>query len=465
MKNRFLKKYIGDRDFYRRLLAILLPVLVQNVITNFVSLLDNIMVGRIGTEPMSGVAIVNQLLFVFNLCIFGGLSGAGIFTAQFFGRGDQKGVADTVRVKLYIGAASCLIFGAVFLLFGEPLIRLFLHEGEVGLDLDATLSYAKAYLSVMLLQMVPFAFMQVYASTLRECGETLVPMKAGITAIFVNLILNYVLIFGKLGLPALGVVGAALATVIARFVECAIVVIWAHRHTEEHSYLKGLYKTMHVPRPLLKKIAVKGTPLLVNELLWSSGMTILNQCYSARGLEVVSAVNISSTVSNLFFCAFFATGSTIAIMIGQLLGAGELERAVDEDRKLLAFAVALSTVFGILMVISAPFIPKLYNTQEEVRLLATRFLTVVALLMPFHAFTNGSYFTLRSGGRTLITFLFDSAFIWTVNVPVAMILTYATDLKILPIFTVIQCIELIKVCLGVILLKQQGWVNNLVQEF
>ena len=464
-KEALLKKYIGDRDFYRRLLAILLPVLVQNVITNFVSLLDNIMVGQIGTESMSGVAIVNQLLFVFNLCIFGGLSGAGIFTAQFFGRGDKKGVADTVRIKLYIGIFAVALFGAVFLLFGEPLIRLFLHEGEVGLDLEKTLSYGKEYLAVMLIQTVPFAFMQVYSSTLRECGETLVPMKAGITAIFVNLGLNYVLIFGKLGFPAMGVVGAAAATVIARFVEYAIVVVWAHLHTNEHSYFRGLYRTLRVPAPLLKKVAVKGAPLLVNEVLWSSGMTILNQCYSVRGLEVVSAVNISSTVSNLFFCAFFATGSTIAIMIGQLLGAGELERAVDEDRKLLAFAVALSTAFGIVMAVLSPFIPNLYNTQPEVRALATRFLTVVALLMPFHAFTNGSYFTLRSGGRTLITFLFDSAFIWTVNVPIAMILTYATDLKIFPIFTVIQCIELIKVVLGVILLRQQGWVNNLVKEF
>lgn len=465
MSNGFLKKYIGDRDFYRRLLAILLPVLIQNVITNFVSLLDNIMVGRIGTESMSGVAIVNQLLFVFNLCIFGGLSGAGIFTAQFFGRGDKKGVADTVRIKLYIGVISVAVFGTVFFLFGEPLIRLFLHEGEVGLDLEKTLSFGKKYLAVMLMQMIPFALMQVYSSTLRECGETLVPMKAGIAAIFINLGLNYILIFGKLGFPALGVVGAAAATVIARFVECAIVVIWAHLHTDEHSYLKDIYRTIRVPVPLLKKVAVKGAPLLLNEVLWSSGMTVLNQCYSVRGLEVVSAINISSTVSNLFFCAFFATGSTIAIMIGQLLGAGELERALDEDRKLLAFAVALSTVFGALMALLAPVIPKLYNTQEEVRMLATQFLTVVALLMPFHAFTNGSYFTLRSGGRTLITFLFDSTFIWTVNVPVAMILTYATDLRILPIYTAVQCIELVKVVLGVILLKRQGWVNNLVQEF
>ncbi len=459
----FRQKYIGDRAFYRRLLSVMLPVLVQNVITNFVSLLDNIMVGRIGTESMSGVAIVNQLLFVFNLCIFGGLSGAGIFTAQFFGRGDCDGVRHTVRLKYYLAFFAVALFGTVFLVFGEPLIALFLHEGEVGLDLTATLHYGQEYLWVMLLQMLPFAIMQVYASTLRECGETLLPMKAGIAAIFINLGLNYILIFGKLGLPALGVVGAAIATVAARLIECAIVVIWAHRHTKQHPYIAGLYRSARVPLPLLKKVAIKGLPLLVNEVLWSSGMTTLNQCYSVRGLEVVSAINISSTVSNLFFCAFFATGSTIAILIGQLLGAGELERAVDEDRKLLAFAVALSTVVGVVMALCAPLIPALYNTQEQVRNLATQFLLVVAVLMPFHAFTNGSYFTLRSGGKTLITFLFDSAFIWAVNVPVAMALTHLSTLPILAIYATVQCLELVKVILGTILLKRRAWVNNLVE--
>lgn len=458
------EKYIGDRAFYRRLLSIMLPVLIQNVITNFVSLLDNIMVGRIGTESMSGVAIINQLLFVFNLCIFGGLSGAGIFTAQFFGRMDQEGVRHTMRLKHFIAAFAVLLFGTSFLLFGDPLIGLFLHEGEAGLDLQATLGYGQQYLKVMLIQMIPFAVMQVYASTLRECGQTLVPMKAGLAAIFINLALNYILIFGKLGFPAMGVVGAAVATVIARFIECAIVVIWTHTHSAEHPYIKGLYRSWKVPVPLLKRVAVKGAPLLANEVLWASGMTTLNQCYSVRGLEVVSAINISSTVSNLFFCAFFATGSTIAIMIGQLLGAGELERAVDEDRKLIAFALALSTVVGTVMVLCAPWIPNLYNTQETVRHMATQFLTTVALLMPAQAFTNGSYFTLRSGGKTLITFLFDSAFVWTVLVPVAMILIHLTNLPILTVFITVQCMELIKVTIGIILLKRKTWVNNLVDS-
>lgn len=460
---KFREKYIGDRVFYRRLLAVMLPVLVQNVITNFVSLLDNIMVGQVGTESMSGVAIVNQLLFVFNLCIFGGLSGAGIFTAQFFGSHDENGVRHTMRIKYMLGLCAVLLFGAALALFGEPLISLFLHEGQADIDLALTLREGQAYLWVMLIQMLPFAVMQIYGSTLRECGETLLPMKAGITAILVNLVLNYILIFGKLGIRPLGVVGAAIATVIARFVECAIIVIWAHLHTQKHGYIRGLYRSLHVPAALLKKVAIKGVPLLLNEVLWSAGMTTLNQCYSVRGVEVVSAMNISTTVSNLFFCAFFATGTTVAIMIGQLLGAGELERAVDEDRKLIAFAVALSALVGGLMAILAPLIPDLYNTQTAVKALATDFLTVVACLMPFHAFTNASYFTLRSGGKTIITFLFDSAFIWIVSVPLAAILIYATDLPILTVFLMTQSMELIKVVIGFILLKRRAWVNNLVE--
>ena len=458
----FREKYVGDKAFYRRLLGVMLPVLVQNVITNFVSLLDNIMVGQVGTEAMSGVAIVNQLLFVFNLCIFGGHSGAGIFTAQFFGHGDRDGVRHTMRIKYYIGLAAVVIFGGVFLLGGAELISLFLHEGEAGLDLAATLNHGRAYLSVMLWGLLPFTVMQVYGSTLRECGETMLPMKAGIAAIGVNLVLNYILIFGKLGAPALGVVGAAAATVIARLVECGIVVLWAHRHTRQHPYITGLYRSWKVPGRLLGQVAVKGTPLLCNEVLWSMGMTTLNQTYSLRGLEVVSAMNISSTVSNLFFCAFFATGTTIAILIGQRLGAGELKEAVEEDRKLLAFAVFLSALAGGLMALFAPLIPDLYNTEPAVRSLATSFLLVNAAFMPLNAFTNGSYFTLRSGGKTGITFLFDSGFIWALNVPLAMGLIRLTTLPVLTVFLLVNCLEMVKVVLGMVLLKRRTWVNNLV---
>ena len=307
-----MQKYIGDRAFYRRLFSVMLPILIQSVITNFVNLLDNVMVGQVGTEPMSGVAIVNQLLFVFNLCIFGGLAGAGIFTAQYYGAGDDKGVADSFRAKLYIAFGAVLCFAAIFLTAGETLIAQFIHEGNEALDLAATMRHAKDYLAIMLVQLPPFALQMAYSSTLRETGETLLPMKAGIAAVLVNLTLNYILIFGKLGAPALGVEGAAIATVIARFTECGIIVLWTHRHRERNRFLDTAFKTWRIPGSLLRAVAVTGLPLLANELLWSSGMTFLGQCYSMRGLEAVSADNICRTISNLFFCAFLSMGNAIA---------------------------------------------------------------------------------------------------------------------------------------------------------
>ena len=458
----FLRRYVGDRVFYRKLFAVLMPILVQNLITNFVSLLDNIMVGQVGTEPMSGVAIVNQLIFVFNLCIFGGLAGAGIFTAQFFGKGDTEGVRNTFRVKLYIAAGAIVVFFLAFTFKGEYLIGLFLHEGKEDLDLAATLSYGREYLQVMLLQLLPFAVNQVYSSTLRETGETVLPMKAGVTAVFVNLFFNYILIFGKLGMPAMGVVGAAAATVIARFTECAIVMVWTHTHHKYCRFIKGAYRSLKVPAALVGRIAKLGTPLLINELLWSGGMTMMNQCFSLRGLEVVSALNISSSVSNLFFCAFIAMGNAISIIVGQLLGAGELERAVDEDRKLTAFSIALSIAVGIVMAFTAPLVPQIYNTTPGVKALACDLLLISAAAMPMNSYTNACYFTLRSGGKTLITFLFDSVFVWAVTIPASYVLSRFTAMPILPMYILVYALDLIKCVVGFILVKRRKWVNNIV---
>ena len=457
-----LSSFIGDRAFYRRLFAVVLPILAQNLITNFVNLLDNVMVGQIGTEPMSGVAIVNQLFFVYNLCIFGGIAGAGIFTAQYYGSGDKKGVADSVRAKLYIALMTLTAFMAVFILLGDELIMLFIHEGSEGLDMAATLDYGRRYLAIMLWQMPPFALMQSYAGSLRETGETVLPMKAGIAAVLINLVGNYILIFGKFGFPALGVEGAAIATVISRYVECAIILIWTHSHREKVPFAPGLYSTWRIPLPLMKQILLLGMPLLVNEVLWAGGMTTLNQCYSMRGLEVVSAVNISSTVSNLFFCAFIAMGSATAIIVGQLLGAGELERAVDEDIKLIAFSMAICVVIGAVLAALAPVIPRLYNTSDSVRHLATQLLMVVAVCMPMHSFTNSCYFTLRSGGKTLITFVFDSLYLWVLCIPVAFVLSRFTMMPILTMYIIIQSLDIIKCVIGFYLVKSKKWVKDLV---
>ena len=455
-------KFIGDRNFYKMVLALAVPIMIQHGITNFVSLLDNIMIGQIGTEQMSGVAIVNQLLFVYNLCLFGGVSGAGIFTAQYFGQKNEEGVRQTVRFKIWMVFLITLITVILLLYAGDPLIAFYLQGDGTAKSAAATLRYGKEYLMIMLPGLVPFMLVQVYSSTLRECGQTILPMKAGVIAVFVNLILNYILIYGKLGAPALGVQGAAIATIISRFVECAVVLIHTHRHVQQNPFVKGLYSTLKVPAGLVAKIITKGMPLLLNETLWAAGMAMLTQCYSIRGLNVIAALNISNTINNVFNIVFLALGDSVAIIVGQLLGAGKMKEARDTDNKMIAFSVISCTVMAVFMLLLAQFFPLLYNTSSDARTLATYFIMLTAVFMPQNAFLHASYFTLRSGGRTVITFLFDSVFIWCVSVVIAFTLSRYTTLPVLAVYAFVQMGDWIKCVIGFILVKKGVWLQNIV---
>lgn len=457
-----LKRYIGDKAFYKRIFAIAIPIIIQNGITNFVSLLDNIMVGQVGTLPMTGVSIVNQLLFVFNLCIFGASSGAGIFTAQFYGSRDVEGVRHTFRFKILICTGLTLVGGLIFLGFGDGLIGLYLTgEGDPA-DAVQALEFGRGYLTVMLFGLLPFALSNAYSSTLRETGETMVPMIGGISAVFVNLILNYILIFGHLGVPAMGVQGAAIATVVSRFVELLIVGGWTHLHRERNPFIVGAYRSMRIPGRLMKSICVTGMPLLFNEALWSIGIAFLSQCYSTCGLDVVPAQNISSTLSNLASVVFMSMGNSVGILMGQMLGADTPRDILkDNNRKMIALSVTSGAVFGLLTILISPAFPQLYNASDSVRKLATELICISAVIMPFHAYTNASYFTLRSGGKTFITFLFDCCFVWVVNVPLAYCLSRFTGISIIPLYTICQLTEILKAFIGYFLLRSGIWIQNL----
>lgn len=388
------RKLFGDKAFYKMVLAVAVPIMIQNGITNFVGLLDNIMVGRVGTEQMSGIAIVNQLLMVFNLSIFGAISGAGIFGAQFYGCQDHKGVRHTFRFKLYICLFILLTGIFILTVFGEHLILMYLHgEGQEG-SLTAALGYGKEYLWIMLPGLLPFVLEQIYTSTLRECGETMLPMKAGIVAVLVNLALNWLLIFGSLGFPKLGVAGAAIATVVSRFVQAAIVVIWTHRHSKAMPFITGVYKSGHIPGGL----------------------------------------------------------------------AGKMDEAKETDTRLIAFSVFSCLGIGGVLFLMAPLFPMMYNTTEEVKALAAVFIRIAALCMPLAAFMHASYFTLRSGGKTVITFLFDSVFLWCVSIPLAYALSRYTMLPIAPLYLCCQLVDIVKCVIGFILVKKGVWIHNIVEN-
>ena len=457
-------RLIGNRQFYRSVLTLLIPIVVQQFISSFVSLLDNVMVGSLGTEAISAASIANSVLMVHMLAVFGGLSGASIFGAQFFGKGDFDGMRNTFRFKLYFIAAVTAIAVAVYVLLGNSFIASFLQGESNGGDMELTRALGEDYLHVMLWGLLPFGLAQIYSGTLREAGKTTAPMVAGIIAILTNLFLNWVLIYGNLGAPALGVKGAAIATVVSRYTEMAVIVIHAHRNTRRYPFLAGAYGSLRVPAGLVRRITRTGLPLLVNEILWSLGMTFINQFYSSRGLNAVAALNITGTAWNLFCVIMFAMGSAVSIMVGQRLGAGLMEEARDVDRKLIFLTEVIHIVMGLVMILCSPLVPLLYDVGPEVRDLTRRLLVVAGLALPVHSFAHVTYFTIRSGGRTVITFFFDAVYTWVVTVLLAFCLTRYTSLDILQIYFCVQFIDVVKLVIGLMMLRSDFWARNVVND-
>lgn len=459
-----VKEYIiGDKNFYKRVMIILLPMIIQNTITNVVNLLDNVMVGRIGTIEMSSVAIINQFLFVFNLCIFGAIAGVGIFFAQFAGAKDDDGMRYCFRIKFIFGIIISIIASLIFIFFSQFLIKLYIADGTSKQDTLSTLMHGKDYLNIMLTGLIPFAVTQVYASSLREYGETKIPMYASIIAIFINLVFNYFLIFGTFGFPRLGVKGAAIATVMSRFVEMLFVITFTHKKKSEFKFIKRVYRSFYAPLNLTVKVCKKALPILANELLWSVGMSFYLQCYSVRGLNVVAAANIASTINNLFNVVLLSIGSAVGIMVGQNLGANEIDEAKKTSWRLIFLSVSVCSLIGVILALLSPYIPHIYNTETEVKQLATTFLIVIAVMMPFASLTHDTYFIIRAGGKTFITFLFDSAFMWVVGVPLAFVLANYTNMNVSLVYFCVLSLDIIKSVIGFFLIKKGIWISNIIK--
>lgn len=453
-----------NREIYKQALKLAVPMMIQNGITNMVGLVDNIMVGSLGTEAMTAVSIVGQLIFVFNLAIFGGLSGPGIFGAQFYGQKNMEGFRNTFRIKQWI-CGICLLLGlGIFIFAGEPLIGLYLKGESDTVDPVQTMAFAKQYLAIMLWGLPPFVITQIYASSLRETGESIKPMAAGVTSVIIDVVFNYLLIYGNFGFPKLGVRGAAIATVMARVAEMAIVVIWAHADKEKHTFLQGVYSTIRVPKELAVKIIRKGLPIFLNEFLWAGALAALTQCYSTRGLEIVAGLNISNAICNLLNVVFVALGNAVGILIGQTLGASEYEKAKRDSFSLMWFTGGLCLILTVTLTAVSGLFPKLYDTTEEVRGYAQWFIIITAMFFPIQGFLNALYFTLRSGGKTLITFFFDSVYSWVIPLPSALIMCHLTSLPILGIYAIIQAADIIKVIVGYVLIRKGVWISNLVEE-
>ena len=444
-------------------LAITIPMIVQNGLTNFVSLLDNLMIGRVGTNAISGVAIANQLMFVFWLLMFGATAGVGIFTAQYYGKGDVKGVRDTFRFKLIANVALAVVSGVVYYLMAPTLVSLFLEGDGTPEDAAQTLEIGVSYINIIIVSLVPIALSYAYAGTLKDTGNTKVPMIATMVAILVNLVGNAILIYGLCGLPAMGADGAAIATVVSRYVELLVLMIYTGTHSEKNPFIVGAFRSFRMPLSLVSQFVLKSLPLMANESLWALGMTVLNQCYSYRSLDAVAAVNIETTLWNLLTVAFIATGEAVGIVVGQKLGSGDIDTAKDYAVKMRDLTVFFGVVCGIIMMFLSPLFPRLYNITDEVSALSTTLIFISGIVMPLMAFTHASYFIIRSGGNTFITLVFDCGYTWLIVVPLAYCLSRYTGVSVPIMMFSVQLAEIIKCIIGEIMVRSGIWAKNIVK--
>lgn len=453
-----MKKLIGNKNFYKMVLAICIPIVIQNGFTNLASLLDNMMIGQLGTLSMSGVSITNQLLQVFNVTIFGAMSGPGIFMAQFYGKKNKEGVQHCFKIKLFIGLIVVLLAIILFYIFGDNLISLYLNDTPKQNLI--TLQYGRTYLKIMLVGLIPFVITQVYSSSLRETGNTILPMIASVIAVLVNFTINYLLIFGNFGFPRLEVAGAAIGTVVSRIVEMIINMIGGYHN----QYLKDINLFSSIPVSRIKEMVKRGLPLLCNEILWSISIALISQSYSTRGLTAIAAINITTTVTNFFMIVCYAMGNSISIVVGQQLGAGNIEKAKDYDFKMVFMNFILCFILAIGLFNVSKYIPRVYNTSNDVKILASSLLKISACMMPIISIYYSSYFTLRAGGKTFITFLFDSGYTFVFTFMTSLILTRLTNLDILTVYLLVQMVDIPKATLGIFLVRKGVWINNIVNQ-
>ncbi|MDD3123596.1 MAG: MATE family efflux transporter [Candidatus Izemoplasmatales bacterium] len=447
-----MKRFIGDKAFYRNLFIVALPIVIQQLITSSVQLVDNVMVGQLGKLAIGSVSVVNQLYFVVILVTFGAMGGAGVLTAQYFGAKDHDKLKQTFRFKILIGLSVAFISFFLFTFFGKSLISLFTTNSQ-------TIEFGLGYMNIIKWSMFPWAISISISNTFRETGITKPLLYISLVAIITNTILNYFLIFGSFGVPKLGVEGAGIATLISRFVEFGLMFILLLKKGE--IFRTKVKNVFHIDKSILLTIVIMAIPLTLNEALWSTGQTVFLQAYSTRGDDALAAMNIANAISQLVFVAFGGIGTGVAVLVGNTLGKNDLRLAKDNAEKLIFFALMFAVFTGILLFIFSFFVLDLYNVSEEIDKIAVFVIRTNAIFIPVYSFNVAMYFTLRAGGDTRSTLMMDAGYIWVVSVPIALILSRMTNLPVTMLFLIIQILDIPKMVFALSRYRKEHWMKNL----
>jgi putative MATE family efflux protein len=451
----------GSASFYRNALTIAIPVMLQVLLQNMVSLIDNFMVAGLGDVKMSGVNIANQLLFVYFVMINVLASAGGIFMSQFNGAKDSEGMKQTFRFKLLTTLTIAGIITVICVALPGQMLGILVNTNSAR---DAIVFEGRNYLRVIVWTFFPIAISMSIGSSLRETGNVRPPLIISVAATLVNTFFNWVFIYGNLGAPRMEVEGAALATIIARLVELAAFIAYA-RATKASFYIRWM-ELFRVNAKLFGSILRKSGILFVSELSWVLTETVMTAVYNGRGgAEIVSGMAAGWAIANLFFLVFSAIHTSIGVIVGGTLGRNELDQAKQEAKWLRSGSIVIGFAVAICEAASVLLIPLVFgNLSPDARLVTRHLLWVIAIYLPVWTYLNAQLATGRAGGDAIMGVWVDVLVNSTMFLPGIFILAFCTGYGPIEMYAIVKLTDLVKVGIAHWQLGTGRWLKNLTTE-
>lgn len=445
---------LRDKKFLMTVLTLALPITLQSFITSSLNMVDNVMIGRLGEEAIAAVGLANQYFFIFTLCLSGINAGASVFMSQYWGKKDEKSIHKVLGLDITVGFIASVGFAIGALIFSNGIMNILSND-------SAVIELGSSYLKVVAISCLFANITQAYSSALRSTEQPKLPMYASLIGVLTNAFLNWVFIFGNLGAKPMGVVGAAVATTIARAVEMIYIVTVVY--VKKNRVAASLKKLFSFDLKFVQVYFKTSASVIINELVWAFGMTAFSVAYAQIGTNAVATMQIATTLSNMFMIFCIGIANSAAIMVGNKIGAGEEEEAVDYSKRLGLLAVIIGIILGVIIWIFAPIILKIFNITPETYLDAIKVLRVMAVFCAIRSYNVVMIVgVFRGGGDTTYSMLVQAGTVWLYAVPLAFISAMFFSVPVYVVYFLICTEDVIKIFFEFSRLKSGKWVNNIV---
>jgi putative MATE family efflux protein len=443
-----------DRIFYNKMFAIAVPIMLQNLMSSVLNMIDTVMVGALGEAQLAAVGLANQVFFVFFLLIYGINSGCGIFIAQYWGSKEEDNIRKTVGFSVVVGVVVGLLFTMVALYLPRQIMQLFTVD-------SAVIEYGIIYMRFVSLGYVLTSVSIAYSFAARNIGDVRVPMIISAVSLIINGIFNFILIFGYLGFPRLEVEGAAIATVLARFVETVALVYWIYMVRKNKAISPKLKDIKRLDLKYIKNILITAIPVILNDVFWALGMTMYSVAYARIGTTAIAAIQIANTAQNIFIVISIGLASACAVMLGNEIGSEQKDKAILYAKRFLIIGTLVGVLLGILLILISPIVLMMFGNTQAVQQLAQKIMLIMGIFL-WCRFMNSILVVgvLRSGGDTTFSMILETCSVWLVGVPLAFLGALWWHLPVHVVYTLICLEELIKGYFGIKRVRSNKWVKD-----